>query len=54
MGSIRDRTTQVFPLRGHALRVVLGLPSGIQPERFGLIVIERDLSALALSWDRWS
>ena len=33
VGSIRDRTTQVFSLRG---RVVLGLASGIQPERLSL------------------
>ena len=45
-----------FEAAQDVLRVVLGLPTGIQPELidFGVIIIGREIAGLALGWARWS
>jgi hypothetical protein len=49
------RQPDTWPTRLSRSRgVVRGLASGIQPEGFGVIVIEQDTGELALSWAEWS
>ena len=43
----RNPADRFEPVKG-SLRVVRGLASGIQPDGFGVIVIERDTAELAL------